>query len=282
MLSPRVLIFGSEDTYWECYSLHRGSKVISYRLPENPSPWDWHIVLQDYTCRNLTNERDKLPAIAGLAALYSQATGKDYMCGLWKQTMIVDLLWRQQRLLVGNSAILDPPKAYRAPSWSWASLNGNCMLHYKLGDNKNFKPRTEILATFKDSDSTQEKPIEGDEWLLLHGPLLCAKVEGGKINFPRVRLGEKRQCNPWMDLRNLEDLDGRPPTMECKEVWNATVSRDDTWCLLLGTCGGEGYGLVLVEALDFGEGNYRRVGSFLALGWEDSFENCGESDLLLI
>ncbi|CZR58734.1 uncharacterized protein PAC_08626 [Phialocephala subalpina] len=282
MLSPRVLIFGSEDTYCECYDLRRGSKVISYRLPDNPSPWDWHVIIQDYTCRNLTNEQHKLPAIVGLAAIYSQATGKDYICGLWKQTLIVDLLWRQQRLLAGNSAILDPPKEYRAPSWSWASLNGNCMLRYRLGKNKDFKPRTEILATFKDSDSPQEKPVEGDEWILLHGPLLRAKIEGGKLKFLHASAGEKGTCNPWMDLRDLEDLEGKPSTMEGKETWNATVSRDDTWCLLLGSLGAEGYGLVLVEAVDFGEGNYRRVGTFIAYGWEDSFDSCGESDLFLI
>ncbi|KUJ13921.1 HET-domain-containing protein, partial [Mollisia scopiformis] len=123
MLSPRVLIFGIEGLYWECYQ-HGNSSRIMYRLPENPSPQDWHIIVEDYTCRNLTNERDKLPALAGLAKLYGQMNLQDYICGLWKQTLILDLMWAQHWVLLGNPAIINPPTIYRAPSWSWASVNG--------------------------------------------------------------------------------------------------------------------------------------------------------------
>ena len=43
----------------------------------------------------MTNETDKLPALAGLAAAYGTATGKSYIVGLWKESLLNDLLWQQ-------------------------------------------------------------------------------------------------------------------------------------------------------------------------------------------
>ncbi|CZR69822.1 uncharacterized protein PAC_19722 [Phialocephala subalpina] len=274
MLSPRVLIFGSEELYWECYNSHTHG-ILFKKLSDKPSPSDWHTVIRDYTCRNLTDEKDKLPALTGLASVYGQATGKDYIYGLWKQTLIVDLLWSQRWLVVGNIAIIDPPESYRAPSWSWASVNGNCMYFIP---NTDIKLRTKILATFPDSSqSGSETTTEGDEWLLLHGPLIRAEAKQGKIKF-----GSKGYAAVWMDLRDIDELDGIGRTTTSLETWNSNVSRADTWCLLLGYDNLQSYGLVLVEAVDFGEGNYRRVGTFIGFNWQDSFGSCGDSDLLLI
>jgi hypothetical protein len=90
--------------------------------------------------RKLTNEQDKFPAISGLVNLLAADTGDTYYAGLWKAHIIEGLNWQ---VLVMDSGLLcaDPshdherqaaptskstvkrPAAYRAPSWSWASLD---------------------------------------------------------------------------------------------------------------------------------------------------------------
>ena len=54
----------------------------------------WHIIVQGYTSKNLTYEKDRLPALSGLARRFCQMeTGTDYRAGLWRDNLALDLLW---------------------------------------------------------------------------------------------------------------------------------------------------------------------------------------------
>ena len=83
----------------------------------------WKRVVQQYTHGQLSLESDKLVAIAGLAK-YMQKTwpfpNNTYLAGLWSVELLDWLMWRRSRTL----ATLTRPNAYRAPSWSWASVEG--------------------------------------------------------------------------------------------------------------------------------------------------------------
>ncbi|KAK4200454.1 heterokaryon incompatibility protein-domain-containing protein [Triangularia verruculosa] len=148
VLPLRTLTFDSETLKYNCQTeaisigqaLCRPSRV---RLPRilafstatsNPrtdelSPaeqWEarvaWTEIVASFTLRWLSYEGEKLPAIAGVAEQFSLATGDAcYLAGLWKRSLVPDLLWR-----VGREKELDPkssrPAKYRAPSWSWASV----------------------------------------------------------------------------------------------------------------------------------------------------------------
>lgn len=89
----------------------------------------WKHILQSYTARNLTNPHDKLPALAAIAQRYSDSTGSEYLAGLWRPTFRQDLLWRYAPDLPlvivsdGGNPLLHV-KEYRAPSWSWAAVDG--------------------------------------------------------------------------------------------------------------------------------------------------------------
>ena len=269
MLTTRNLIFGSQALYWECYDL-RTTGFLSHKLLEKPSLEDWYIIIENYTCRNLTNERDKLLALAGLASLYGKATGNDYICDLWKQTLLADLLWihAQGHMVFAKNAKMHAPKSYRAPSWSWASVNGTC---YYKGSDMSIRLTTEVFATFSDSAQTT---LEGDEWLSLRGPLIRAEVKGMHMHF-----GDSHSNIVWVDPRAVNDLDGIDPTSD--PVFGLQASKPDAWALLLGLIGGEAWGLVLVEVVDFSEGYYKWFGMFRACLWLDSF--CvPKTDLTLI
>ena len=83
----------------------------------------WKRVVQQYTHGQLSLESDKLVAIAGLAR-HMQRTwlipNVTYLAGLWSFELLDWLLWRRSRTLTS----LARPKVYRAPSWSWASVEG--------------------------------------------------------------------------------------------------------------------------------------------------------------
>ncbi|KAH9475660.1 hypothetical protein JR316_0011219 [Psilocybe cubensis] len=79
----------------------------------------WNAVLREYTRRSITNAEDTFVAFAGIAQVFQTVLGGDYLAGLWRNTLLSDLLWFK-------FADMDMarPKIYRAPSWSWASVEG--------------------------------------------------------------------------------------------------------------------------------------------------------------
>jgi hypothetical protein len=70
-----------------------------------------------YTSAKLTRSTDKLVAIRGLANTIAAPTKYQYLAGLWNIQLPFQLIWK----------IFDPaprPPTYRAPSWSWVSVDG--------------------------------------------------------------------------------------------------------------------------------------------------------------
>lgn len=80
----------------------------------------WETVLHQYSRRQLTYTSDRLPALSGLASHYARLTGQSYLAGLWREDLARLLLWSMDPQIAPSPL---PPK-YRAPSWSWASLDG--------------------------------------------------------------------------------------------------------------------------------------------------------------
>ncbi|KAI0628563.1 heterokaryon incompatibility protein-domain-containing protein [Trametes polyzona] len=80
----------------------------------------WWDVVEAYSGRDLSYPSDKLVACAGLAEEFSRVRGgpSNYLCGLWRDTLLHDLLWYPE------TAVEARAEEYRAPSWSWASLDG--------------------------------------------------------------------------------------------------------------------------------------------------------------
>ena len=121
----------------------------------------WSYILGDYTTRQLTKEQDKLTALGGLAARFHQNLGGEYVAGLWSQTLAQGLLWsgfcsnRGQTSERHGSAWDDPTilhrsPTYRAPSWSWASVEGMVDSWYWNLDSMGFDAS---IRHFTSSDS---------------------------------------------------------------------------------------------------------------------------------
>ena len=101
----------------------------------------WYHCVSEYTTRFLSRPSDKLIAISGLAEKYANPKLGRYLAGIWEQDLFRGLVWtrvkpreqtkgqyisyialKAKRTLASRA--FKPPLSYRAPSWSWASVNG--------------------------------------------------------------------------------------------------------------------------------------------------------------
>ncbi|KAK5265950.1 hypothetical protein LTR96_008851 [Exophiala xenobiotica] len=99
---------------------------------ERPPHWAYNIwsrTIERYMECDLTFDRDKLVAISGIAQKVAQVTGESYLAGHWDNPLLAQsLLWYVPSRRQANSKPSVRPSAegvssYRAPSWSWASVD---------------------------------------------------------------------------------------------------------------------------------------------------------------
>jgi hypothetical protein len=157
-LPPRILYFNSNQIFWQCYDklaceelsthieLHRHTanqrdvsfKFSTYDYHHQPLIGDrappmirkneyiriWHTILEQYTRCLLTFPKDKLVAISGMAKLFREPLSDAYCAGLWIRRMPIELLWTRGIRDSPKPALLKSTReCYRAPSWSWASID---------------------------------------------------------------------------------------------------------------------------------------------------------------
>jgi hypothetical protein len=150
ILSPRQLIFSSPILIFRCRTIVANISS-GFRVQTEPQAMEthllfpnnsnvslsddqlsslrslWHQILADYPGRGMSMPSDKLVAIAGVVEAFQQVWGGNCIAGLWQQTLIEDLLWR--RFAFSDSPLFPRPANYRAPSWSWAAIDGNILPH---------------------------------------------------------------------------------------------------------------------------------------------------------
>jgi len=111
---------------------------------------EWLQLVQIFTARELKVASDKHVAVAELARMVWEEScsgaGKDeYLAGVWRSNFIKGLCWRReiaearhscqdeqhtQALPDATATILIGPSEYRAPSWSWAAVDGEIEFSY--------------------------------------------------------------------------------------------------------------------------------------------------------
>ena len=78
----------------------------------------WHNCVDEFSGRQLTVPSDKLSAMGLIAKLFDDGTMGEYLAGVWSKNIIFGLAWGRVY------SLLTPAPIYRAPSWSWASVDG--------------------------------------------------------------------------------------------------------------------------------------------------------------
>jgi hypothetical protein len=88
--------------------------------------YQWARIVEKFARRKLTCSKDKLPALGGIAKEFSQYWQTDYLAGLWRHQLREHLAWSVP-VRTDSSSVRQTsrPPGFRAPSWSWASIDTN-------------------------------------------------------------------------------------------------------------------------------------------------------------
>lgn len=152
LLSVRIVEFTLEEIRWECKTERRcecqeddkrAAPTRRMQVSRLSLAFDtnmgqaWPDLVSSYTAMAITYPRDRLPALSGLAHHFYGVKGdlhtaSGYLAGIWKEDLLASLVWYiQPHMFIGPD---DKPKPrhlplqeYRAPSWSWASREGQAI-----------------------------------------------------------------------------------------------------------------------------------------------------------
>jgi len=294
-LSTRILHFTLEELIWECRK-HAVSESFPHGLPNhiqeyhslrnqvlNPSSAaysSWSEVVRLYSQGKLTFPSDKLVAISGMASEMRHrglASGR-FLAGLWEAELPRSLLWIRgdmYEVAYENRR----PLRYRAPSWSWASLDCPIDNHWTIPDHRrevNLAVVQDIRVDATNSDGTGQ--VLGG-YLSIHGPLGLVTWERKTHWIMRINEAESFSISSVRELTDTGDPVGGLSHRFSINEWNDAIfdafeedqPSETLWCLPIHTGYRKGissvdftpesniYGLLLDQVKD---GYYRRVGAF--------------------
>lgn len=280
LLSPRLLLYTDTEVIWQCESAlkrpdttHvayvRGDPKISRspfrRLPANiltpvkktneveDGSADaeryhiWRSLVENYTRRRLTVASDRLPALSGIGQKFKDAWSDEYYAGHWKRQFIPLLSWRRSD--IRDQGYYPALLEYRAPSWSWASIDGPIEFHFRfdLGNARGLGAK--LVSCVFDMDSKEK------DFAILEASMIPAREIPDPNNVSRriVFLDDHRE-DTWPRFSDrLTHLN--------EEMMGLT------WCMLLGEgkCGSgkmmKTIGLLIMEVED-PPGAFSRIGLY--------------------
>lgn len=270
LLSRRTLHFGPTRLWWTCRELS-ACEMFPFGIPNHEelsvrsklgqlegqlhSFFDrydhvgsWQKIIEAYSRCDLTEEKDKLVALSGLANEIMAATGDVYLAGLWKSELLRQLVWASVRDIHTHRS-----SHFRAPSWSWASLEGEVQFG-NVSDEAPLAQVSEVHGKTVEDNPTGEVcscllVVEADVFKV---DALLSSLGG--FEYFSDHHGPEKPWTLWLDVA---------PTAEGERAWSSWV-----FVPLF-----EWVGLVLLP----GSGEepwYTRVGIYFASEWKDqSFDS---------
>ncbi|KAF2824819.1 HET-domain-containing protein [Ophiobolus disseminans] len=176
-LAPRVLHFASDRIFWECAELSLVEESFPHGFQDScpeyktivqwpfstteitleasavrndsdlqasssdPTWALWQGMLNEYTRCDLSfPDKDMFVAISGIAERFGSSFNHEYVAGFFRQHLPFDLLWQNKG---------ERSETYRAPSWSWASIDGG--VQFAVEDCPYCDVCCNRLATVKDA-----------------------------------------------------------------------------------------------------------------------------------
>ena len=188
--TPRILYFTNTELFWECGSV-LANEAFPERLPKECSLSDriqktgslsdeWERLITTYSQTDLTVGSDKLAAISGIARVAQRENNDDYFAGMWRNEMEAQLCW----CLADSGTKLPRTESYRAPSWSWASVDG--YIPYRLREPG--PHYDDYLAHVLDAWVIPLRPESTDVFGQLGGGTVvisCSSILSGKLTTYR-------------------------------------------------------------------------------------------------
>ncbi|KAF2095905.1 HET-domain-containing protein [Rhizodiscina lignyota] len=269
LLSPRILIYGTHELWWQCQAeqLSNGGTGKFYdpgaerllsaffqhdkeTLTHKEWWYSWVDTVIDYTHRELSFEEDKLVAISAIASQFQAVQSNDYLAGLWKSTLLMDLTWM---IDPSKSQPLKPrPSKYVAPSWSWAAVQGT----------------VSFASSWSSENEASYAEVSRCETTLSTNELPTGRVTAGFLEA-RAKVKEARWRSRTTDLLDYEPYD------QSKTIGRAWMDAEEEkperlFCIRLE----RNVGLIVTEQSPC---VFQRVGFFEIIG-ESSEESVALTD----
>lgn len=218
----------------------------------------WYRSLMDFTTRDLKVERDKLPAISGLAKKFAESAKDFYVAGLWMNDICISLLWiANYDFPFKSSQPATRVSEYRAPTWSWASIDG-LITYVHIIPSLDQPERITVEKLVRISE-VELFPVNAENvfgemsnaWLKVQARLLTVIPEGNAVYFVKNDEDREKLGRFWSDdttwvekpcycmplclvhksysevqHRSLHPLDPSDPLKPVKDS-------SDMWCLVL-------------------------------------------------
>lgn len=198
LIAPRMLNLGKAQLFWDCQELraskicpegesdicwgwHPASKVlinsrkiglciVSASLLEgilagtsparetlaatashaNDAFMSWGCVVKSYSAMKLTKPGDKLVALAGIVSVF-RGYLREYLASLWRIWLPMELLWY-------TPEPASRPDTYRAPSWSWASMDSKIYYEYFF-QAREYAPLADAIDVSVTYDNDQKSSL---------------------------------------------------------------------------------------------------------------------------
>ncbi|KAE9373586.1 HET-domain-containing protein [Stipitochalara longipes BDJ] len=154
LLPRRTVSFCQTQVFWTCNEL-KACETFPNGYPDgyqedkaDQKLWpitrkEWKTIVGIYSGCSIKFGKDKLVALSGLARLMQEESSVEYLAGLWRKDLEIQLRWEVLNPDRGNR-----PAEYRAPSWSWASIDGTVRIP-KRGDLTEYTDQQIINVTVR-------------------------------------------------------------------------------------------------------------------------------------
>ncbi|KIW34254.1 uncharacterized protein PV07_01045 [Cladophialophora immunda] len=287
-LSVRVLHFCSQEVMWSCRQMRRSESGVSdedatdeFVHLSDLHGWDpswkvlgkighedpralWYRTVEEYTRLHISYPSDIFPALAALTQRMQKLRPEDrFLGGLWKETLLLDLMWR-----TSAGPQFARPAKWRAPSWSWASVQVQVAWDLRLDS---VYGGVELLDVYCDTKGPPEmgnfSTSQDEVRIALRAPLLKAtwKKPWIRSRWPELTRIAGAEDGKMDVNRYYPDYDYDLPG-EHRIPWNSEVFIVPIAILTLvpDEDGGEGPNnnlhLALVLRPNGGSGIYERIG----------------------
>ena len=118
---PKKMPKENEDLRWQCLIKNMQSFRERAAFPLH----QWNSICFSYMQGGLTKITDRVVAFSGIAKEIQELIKDDYFAGLWGRIFLRGLCWSVRDCQQVNGEPSFRPQYYRAPSWSFLSVEGS-------------------------------------------------------------------------------------------------------------------------------------------------------------
>ncbi|KAI0846301.1 heterokaryon incompatibility protein-domain-containing protein [Daldinia vernicosa] len=192
--------------------------IVKIRNPDEfRSAWEGLVL--SYSGCNLTQQSDRLIAIAGLAGEMRNIVQDEYLAGMWKTDLISQLGWHSHVGLKGKPNRFRTT-TYVAPTWSWANIYAQISTDPSYTSKSPLTQLAEIIGINVVSDDPMKLHSFTSSELILKGIAVLAYASAlGSTNFTLGERYELRLTNQIITGRYI-----MPAHIEVEIIWDEDVS----------------------------------------------------------